>query len=77
GMINVYAPHTEFYKTKTALTEALADTEFVVEEITFVPQTMADLTDPEEVAQFEQFITALEDCDDVQNVYHNAEFAEG
>lgn len=77
GMINVYAPHTEFYKTKTVLTEALADIEFVVEEITFVPQRMANLTDPEEVAQFEQFITALEDCDDVQNVYHNAEFAEG
>ena len=25
------------------------------------------------IEQFEKFLAALEDCDDVQNVYHNAE----
>jgi transcriptional/translational regulatory protein YebC/TACO1 len=30
----------------------------------------------EDVAQFDKFIAALEDCDDVQNVYHNAEIIE-
>ena len=72
GMITVYAPNTEFYKTKTALTEENSEAEFEVEEITFVPQTMTDITDPEVIEQFEKFLAALEDCDDVQNVYHNA-----
>lgn len=74
GMVSVFAPHTEFFKAKTALNEALPDIEFEVEEITFVPQTMTEVTDPEVIAQFEKFLAALEDCDDVQNVYHNAEF---
>ncbi|WP_110457030.1 YebC/PmpR family DNA-binding transcriptional regulator [Shewanella algidipiscicola] len=74
GMVSVFAPHTEFFKAKTALNEALPDIEFEVEEITFVPQTMTEVIDPEVIAQFEKFLAALEDCDDVQNVYHNAEF---
>ncbi|MCG9698248.1 YebC/PmpR family DNA-binding transcriptional regulator [Shewanella sp. Isolate11] len=73
GIISVFAPHTEFNKAKTALNEALPDTELEVEEISFVPQTSTEITDPEVIEQFEKFIAALEDCDDVQNVYHNAE----
>ncbi len=73
GIISVFAPHTEFYKAKTALNEALPDTELEVEEISFVPQTITEIDDPEVIQQFEKFIAALEDCDDVQNVYHNAE----
>ncbi|MCE9679909.1 YebC/PmpR family DNA-binding transcriptional regulator [Shewanella sp. AS1] len=73
GIISVFAPHTEFNKAKTALNDAMPDTELEVEEIAFVPQTMTEITDPEVIEQFEKFIAALEDCDDVQNVYHNAE----
>ncbi len=72
GLVSVYAPHTEFYKAKTALNEAMPEVEFKMEEITFVPQTMTEVTG-EDVAVFEKFVAALEDCDDVQNVYHNAE----
>lgn len=39
GVITVFAPHTEFFKTKTALTGAYPDLTMDVEEITFVPQT--------------------------------------
>ncbi|MFV7785246.1 YebC/PmpR family DNA-binding transcriptional regulator [Shewanella marisflavi] len=73
GIISVFAPHTEFNKAKTALNDAFPDTELEVEEIAFVPLTMTELTDPEVIAQFEKFQAALEDCDDVQNVYHNAD----
>ncbi len=73
GIISVFAPNTEFYKAKTVLNEAFPETELEVEEIAFVPQTMTELTDPEVIAQFEKFQAALEDCDDVQNVYHNAD----
>jgi YebC/PmpR family DNA-binding regulatory protein len=75
GMTTVYAPHTEFFKVKTALTEANADIEFEVEEITFEPQTMSKVTG-DDVAMFEKFITMLNDCDDVQEIYHNAEVEE-
>ncbi|ASF17440.1 YebC/PmpR family DNA-binding transcriptional regulator [Shewanella xiamenensis] len=72
GMISVIAPHTEFFKVKTALTDAMPNINFEVENITFVPQTMTPVSG-EDVAVFDKFIAALEDCDDVQNVYHNAE----
>ncbi|WP_372870525.1 YebC/PmpR family DNA-binding transcriptional regulator [Shewanella sp.] len=75
GMVSVYAPHTEFYKAKTALQDAMPEVNFEVEEITFVPQTQTDVGG-EDVAVFDKFIAALEDCDDVQNVYHNANILE-
>ena len=37
GMLTVLAPHTEFFKAKTALAEAYPDLEYEIEEITFIP----------------------------------------
>jgi DNA-binding regulatory protein, YebC/PmpR family len=72
GIITVIAPHTEFYKTKTALTEAFNDLQMEIEEITFVPQTHTELSG-EDAQMFEKLLDMLNDCDDVQEVYHNAE----
>ncbi|MFW2374133.1 MAG: YebC/PmpR family DNA-binding transcriptional regulator, partial [Gammaproteobacteria bacterium] len=72
GMITVLAPHTEYYKARTALTDAMPELEFDIEEITFVPQTTTKITG-EDVEVFEKFMDMLNDCDDVQDVYHNAE----
>lgn len=72
GMITVLAPHTEFYKIKTALTDAMPDIEFEVEDISYEPQTLATVSG-EDAETFEKFLDALNDCDDVQKVYHNAE----
>ncbi|MGF1764679.1 YebC/PmpR family DNA-binding transcriptional regulator [Aliivibrio kagoshimensis] len=74
GEITVYAPHTEFFKVKSTLSAEFDGIEFDVEEITFVPQNMTEVTG-DDVAQFEKFLDMLEDCDDVQQVYHNAEIA--
>lgn len=71
GVITVYAPHTEFFKAKTALTEAFEGIEFDVEEITFVPQSES-VVSGDDVAMFDKFMDMLEDCDDVQDIYHNA-----
>jgi len=71
GKITVFAPHTEFFKAKTALLEMDATIEFEVEEITFVAQTEANVSG-DDVEIFEKFEAMLDDCDDVQNVYHNA-----
>lgn len=73
GMITVLAPHTEFNKVRTALTDAMPDIDFELDEITFLPQTHT-LVSGEDVDSFDNFIAALNDCDDVQNIYHNAEF---
>ena len=72
GMITVLAPHTEFFKLKTALTEGTANINFEVEDISQEPQTISHL-DADDSAVFMQLLEALNDCDDVQKVYHNAE----
>lgn len=72
GVITVFAPHTEFFKLKTALSKSFPDLVLDVEEITFVPQVHAAVPD-EDAEKFEKFLNMLDDCDDVQQVYHNAE----
>jgi transcriptional/translational regulatory protein YebC/TACO1 len=71
GVVTVFAPHTEYFKTRTALTDNNPELEFDADEITFVPQTETAVTG-EDVATFDKFMDMLEDCDDVQDVYHNA-----
>ena len=58
--------------TRTAL-EEMGITDFDVDLISFVPQVEAPI-EGEDVEVMERFLTMLEDCDDVQNVYHNAQF---
>jgi YebC/PmpR family DNA-binding regulatory protein len=72
GMITVLAPHTEYNKTRTALTEHLGEIEFDVDTITFIPQATCTLAG-DDVEQFDKFIDLLNDNDDVQNIYHNVE----
>ncbi|MBL8815502.1 MAG: YebC/PmpR family DNA-binding transcriptional regulator [Planctomyces sp.] len=69
--INLFAPAGEFYKAKTALLEAFPKLELLVQEITFVPQATKELAG-DDVQMFEKFINLLNDCEDVQDVYHNA-----
>lgn len=73
GKITVFAPHTEYAKAKTALADTLEGVEFEVDEIQFVPQTQTEISG-EDIEMFEKLVSTLEDLDDVQNVYHNAEF---
>lgn len=75
GMTTLLAPHTEYFKARTALTDAMPELDFEIEEITFVPQTMTKITG-DDVEVFEKFLDMLNDCDDVQDVYHNAEIGD-
>lgn len=72
GVITIFAPHTEFFKVKNALLTAMPDLSLEVEEITFVAQVSHDIKS-DDVDMFEKFIDMLNDCDDVQNIYHNAQ----
>ncbi len=72
GNITVFAPNTDYFKAKTALHDAFGDIEFEVDEIQFVPHNTAPIIG-DDVAMFERFYEMLNDLDDVQNIYHNAE----
>ncbi|MGM8931712.1 YebC/PmpR family DNA-binding transcriptional regulator [Salinicola halophyticus] len=75
GKITVFAPHTDYAKAKQALIDTFGELEFEADEIQFLPQTHTPL-EGDDVAMFEKFIDMLNDLDDVQNVYHNAELPE-
>lgn len=72
GYVTIFAPPAEFYKAKTALLLAFPDVDLETQEITFLPQSIKTLG-AEDFALFEKFINMLNDCDDVQDIYHNVE----
>lgn len=71
--ITVFAPHTDYFKAKQALVEAIDTIDFDVDEIQFVPQNTHPLTG-DDVTLMATFLAMLNDLDDVQNVYHNADY---
>ncbi|MDX1945042.1 MAG: YebC/PmpR family DNA-binding transcriptional regulator [Pirellulaceae bacterium] len=74
GTLTIFAPPGEFFKAKTALLQAFPKTELEVQEITFLPQTLKPIS-AEDLPMFQKFLDMLSDCDDVQEVYHNADVA--
>ncbi|WJH36982.1 YebC/PmpR family DNA-binding transcriptional regulator [Paenibacillus sp. CC-CFT747] len=72
--IIVYAEPDQFHAVQEALKNA-GISEFTVAELTMLPQTSVTLPADAQV-QFEKLIDALEDLEDVQQVYHNVEFDE-
>ena len=72
GMLTVFAPHTESFKAKQALSEAFGEIDYEVEEIQFIAQNTAPVTG-DDVEMFERFMFMLNDLDDVQDIYHNVE----
>ncbi|WP_024832861.1 YebC/PmpR family DNA-binding transcriptional regulator [Ruminiclostridium josui] len=47
--------------------------EFIEAEVSMIPTTTTKLTDPEQIKFMDKLIEALEDLDDVSNVYHSWE----
>ena len=65
----IYTSTEDFFNVKKAL-EELGVKEFITSEITFVAQNLIELDD-EQSEKVQNLIEALEDIDDVQNVYSN------
>ncbi len=65
-------------ETFSAVREALETKgyEFEQAEISYIPKTTTELTNPDDIAKMEKLIEMLEDNDDVQNVYHTWEMPE-
>ncbi|WP_026696048.1 YebC/PmpR family DNA-binding transcriptional regulator [Peribacillus kribbensis] len=70
----VYAEPDQFHAVQEAFKNA-GVTEFTVAELTMLAQN--DITLPEDAqAQFEKMIDAIEDLEDVRQVYHNVDLGE-
>ena len=70
----IYAEPDQFHAVQEAFKNA-GITEFTIAELTMLAQN--DISLPEEAqAQFEKMIEALEDLEDVQQVYHNVDLGE-
>jgi transcriptional/translational regulatory protein YebC/TACO1 len=70
----VYAEPDQFHAVQEAFKDA-GVTEFTVAELTMLAQN--EVTLPEDAqAKFEKLIDALEDLEDVQQVYHNVDLGE-
>ncbi len=72
GSVTIFAPASELYKAKSALLEKFPGLELEVQEITLLPQGSKAIS-PDDVPMFEKLMGMLHDCDDVQDIYHNAE----
>lgn len=71
GNISVFAPNTEFFKARQALTDAFGEIEFEVDEIQFLPKSTTAIGG-DDIEMFDKFLDMLNDLDDVQNIYHDA-----
>ncbi|PFG51305.1 YebC/PmpR family DNA-binding regulatory protein [Marinobacter sp. LV10R520-4] len=71
-LITVFAPHTEYAKARQALVDAFEGIDFDADDIQFLAKTTTEVTG-DDVPMFEKFLDMLNDLDDVQNVFHNAE----
>jgi len=75
GKISVFSPHTEYSKTKLALTNTNSEIEFDVDEIQFIPKNSTPING-DDIPMLEKFLALLDDVEDVQNVYHDAQFSQ-
>ncbi|MDP1773894.1 MAG: YebC/PmpR family DNA-binding transcriptional regulator [Methylobacter sp.] len=73
GKVTVFTPQTDYFKAKQALSDALGEIDFEVDEIQFLPKGSTPIGG-DDVALFERFLDLCNDLDDVQNVYHDAEY---
>jgi YebC/PmpR family DNA-binding regulatory protein len=73
GKVTVFTPQADYFKAKQALSDVLGEIDFEVDEIQFLPKSVTPISG-DDIALFEKFLDMLSDLDDVQNVYHDAEF---
>lgn len=68
--VSIYGDPSDLYKIKDALTNMKPDVEFIVDEVTYLPNETV-LLEGEDKENFDKLISMLDDVEDVQKVYHN------
>ena len=70
GNQNRKATKEELAHAHRTIREAFPDLELDIQEITFLPQAEKKLSG-DDLATFERLLSMLNECDDVQEIYHN------
>lgn len=73
GKITVFAPNTDYFKAKQALTDAFGEIDFDVDAIQYLPKSSTVLAG-DDIDMFNKFLDMLNELDDVQNIYHDAQY---
>ena len=73
-VVEILTDPNEFGKVREALEQQ--GLSFLSAEVQRIPQNTVEVTDPETVEKIQKMLDLLEENDDVQNVYHNAELPE-
>lgn len=68
----IYTSPQDFHAVSSVLSEKM---DFISNEITMIPNNYISLNN-EQRDKFLKMLEKMEECDDVQNVYHNAEYEE-
>lgn len=77
GTIKIIGEPTDLYRIKEAIEAIKTDIEFEIDEIQTLPQETVEL-EGEDMELFERLMNNLNDCDDVDQIYHNvANYDEG
>ncbi len=74
GVISVFAPHQSYQQVRDALVSLYPDVNFLEDHTTWVASSYVKLEDEHDKQKYERFLEMLDDCDDVQDYYHNIEF---
>ena len=73
-VVEILTDPNEFSKVREALEQQ--GLTFLSAEVQKIPQNTVEVTDPETIEKIQKMLDLLEESDDVQNVYHNAELPE-
>lgn len=74
NQVIIYTAPEEFHAVQEALKQ-VGVTEFTVAEFEMLPQTDTQLPSEDSKEKFEKLVDALEELDDVQQVYHNVDLS--
>jgi transcriptional/translational regulatory protein YebC/TACO1 len=73
GVMSVYTVPTDFGKAQKGIEDLIPDVKFDVCEITLLPQEYVTLDSDEDKELWERLINMLNECEDVQQIYHNVQ----
>ncbi len=73
-IVSVYSQVPDFMSMRNALATIATEEEIVEDEITWIAMMDVNL-EGDDLASFKKMIDMLNECDDVQNIYHNVENA--
>ncbi len=73
-VVEILTDPNEFSKVREALEQQ--GLSFLSAEVQKIPQNTVEVKDPDTVEKIQKMLDLLEESDDVQNVYHNAELPE-